>query len=122
MSKESSTDKALEFITDYGTYLYEMMRKGGKFSGVGTFLAAMAPKPAHAPAPSRTRKADRALREATRKQIESESEVDTFSEMGKSSSEMEDAFHTLSRIEKQKVNEIMKKKQRRAKPSAETWT
>ena len=45
-------------------------------------------------------------------------QVDSFKKLAKIS----DRFKSLSAKEKRKVNETFKKKQRRARPSAETWT
>jgi len=106
--QESAVDKAKEFVVEYGPYLYDLMRKAGKTTGVGAFLTAMAPKPAYAPAPPRAEE-----------QVDDFKDIDAF---GKRIFRMKEVYDDLATIDKKKIDNIFNKKQRQARPSAETWT
>ena len=105
MSSEEKEDRALDFIQDYGPYLFDAVKK---FGGITSFLAAYAPKPAGAGGAKVRHPSD---------------QVDRFENFSKKSVDIMSArLEELSPEEKRRVNEIFKKKQRRARPSAETWT
>lgn len=106
--QESAVDKAKEFVVEYGPYLYDLMQKAGKTTGVGAFLAAMAPKPAHAPESPRLEE-----------QVDDFKDIDAF---GKRIFRMKEVYDDLETRDKKKIDGIFNKKQRRARPSAETWT
>ena len=109
--QESAVDRAKEFVVEYGPYLFELMRKVGKTTGVGAFLAAMAPKPAHAPELPASPRAE--------EQVDDFKDIDAF---GKKMIRIKKIYDDLEPRDKKKLDGIFNKKQRRARPSAETWT
>jgi len=96
-------DHVLDFITEYGD-LFDVVKR---FGGITAFLAAYAPKPAGAGS-EKTGQSFLGTRPSS-------DQVDRFEKFFK-------GYKSLSPKEKRGVNEIFKKKQRRARPSAETWT